>query len=305
MLNKKILLIASLMLSIVLGVIFKLQVDLTVKSREEVDVRYLPSPALASVLSFGFKDALADIYWIQGINYFGEQLQNKRRSYQYLKAYVDLILKLDPLFEQFYNWAATAFVYNGLPSITRENVINSIRYANLGIINLHEKHRYDRDILVKPGFNYAIETENRVASIPYFKWAALSFPEDRNLLLVASAYAHAHGDQVLAADLKLEFFGQIAFEAERKEDIVYALRVATSPRMNIQAAEFVRALRVKMETDEETRKLVASQLEQKSFNLTAKSNISPLPADPRIENILNVDISRTWLKPEMLLLFSL
>lgn len=285
--------------------VVKNDLDILMRHRDAEEFRLLPSPQLASVLSFGYREAMADVYWIAGINYFGEQLSSPKRNYKYLKSYVDLILKLDPLFVEFYNWASTAFVYNGLRSITRESVANAIRYGNYGIENLYEKFRLNRDIIVKTGFNYAAETENRIVSVPYFKLAALGTPDGENFLPVAAAYARAGGSSALSADLQLEYFGKIAFLATSADELTYSLQLLSSPKMNSYAFDFIKALRLRMEADSEIKKVVESKVAQKDLFDREHDNPNPLPADPRLENILNLDIARTWLAPEMLALLSL
>ena len=113
----------------------KWKVDRITKRRTEtVDIRHLPSPRIARLISFGFKTSLADLYWIEALNYYGGQLINKKRDYKYLSAYTNLIPELDPMFMLFYEWGATSFIYNLLP-ISRESIVKSMHHVNLGIKN--------------------------------------------------------------------------------------------------------------------------------------------------------------------------
>ncbi|MDB5038383.1 MAG: hypothetical protein JWQ35_1911 [Bacteriovoracaceae bacterium] len=294
----------TLLIVLIIGsVLIKQRLDQSRANRAAVDIRYLPEPQVANVLAFGFREALADFYWIDAINYFGEQLLNKGRTYKYLKSYTELIFNLDPHFAYFYDWAATAFIYNAAP-VTRENVINSISYINYGIQKFNEIYRYDRNMIVKGAFNYAIETTVVKNALAYFALAARSFRSERGMLLVASSYAHSQNLPAVAAALKLEYFGTIAFEAQSKSELTYALQVLSSSRMNVEAGEFVKALRIKMESEEDVRKIVEKRLEENPLQKKNPTSNS-LPVDPRIENTLQIELSRTWMPADMLALFSL
>jgi hypothetical protein len=296
--------LSLLLLLVIAGGAFKWRVDERIVARGSDDIRYIPSPEVAKVLAFGFKHALADVYWIEAINYFGEQLLSKKKNYKYLEAYADIILNLDPLFTIFYDWTATALIYNGL-TITRDTVIRSTEYANFGIRKFNEVHRFDRNTILKGAFNYALETHQPLHAIPYFRLAALSFPEERQMLLTAAAYAnHIHEPQ-LAASLKMEFLGQIAFEAQTMEELRYALAVINSAQINAQAMELLKALRLKMESEEDIKKILKKRFEESQVQTKTGSSKDAIPADPRLENVLEIEFSRTWMPPDLLVLLSL
>ncbi len=274
------------------------------KRRNKDDDRFLPSVSTAKFLSIGFEPAIADLYWIEAINYFGAQLVKKSRTYQFLPQYCDLILNLDPLFSIFYEWAGTAFIYNGLP-IDNEAIIRSTEYANRGIREFDKQHRYDWRTIQKAAFNYVLEANNYLAGIPYFTLAARIFRDQRDMLLVASTYASVANQIDLSTDLKMEFLSYVAFEAQRKEELLYAIRVLSSANFNQQSARMIKSLRVKMEKDDDVRKLVENRMkEQTIYNREGEFN-SPLTANPKLDNILAVDFSRTWLPPELHVLLSL
>lgn len=283
----------------------KYRVDRRMKERKaELDIRYLPSKEMAKVLSFGFEPAGADLYWIEGLNYFGSELINKKRTYQYLGAYIDLIAALDPNFAMFYDWASTTFIYNG-QEITRKNIRNAVKYANLGIENLNKVHRFNHQMMIKNAFNFALEMQAYKESIDYFLMAARSFPEQRDMLLVASTYALHAKNPKLSVDLKLEYLGYIAFEAQVKEQLLYALKVLSSTKTHERTGEFVRALRLKMESEEDVRKIVEARLKDSPLIQGVALANQEFSYDPKIKNVLSIDFSRTWMPPEMLVLFSI
>jgi len=283
----------------------KEKVDARLKARlHNVDIRYLPTPELAKFLSIGFESALADVYWIEGINYYGSELLTKQRDYKYLQAYCDLILALDPYFTSFYDWASTAFIYTGL-EVTRDSIVNSTRYINKGIENLNKVYRYSSPILLKGGFNYVLESLTYLPGLTYFAMDARSFSNQRDMFLVAATYASHASQPSMSAEFKLEYLGNIAFEAQTKDEIRYALRVMSSSGMNSKSAEFVRGLRLKLESDDEVRKLVEKRLSENPILQGAMLKSEDLFADRRLTNVLSIDLQKTWLPTEMLVLFSL
>lgn len=284
--------------------ISKIEVDQILKAKLRTDFRRLPSPETAKLASLGYKAAVADIYWIEGINYFGWQLTYKYRNYQYLTNYIDLVFNLDPLFTSFYDWASTAFIYNAMP-ITRNSVIQSIRYANEGIKNLDKYQRYDFNTISKNAFNYALETNVRQNSLAYFEMAARIYPDKRDLLLVASSYATHANDHQKAYDLKLEYLGFMIFESYRKDQIITALGILSSAKFNTEAANFTRALRLQMEKDEEVRKLIEKRLKDNPLQQESIVAHEFLDLDRKLDNALKTNFKMNWLPPELHILMSL
>ena len=283
----------------------KSKLDERVKQREDQsDFRLLPSSDTAKILAFGFKPALADFFWIQGINYFGYELGNKNRKYTYLKDYCDLILNLDPDFGIFYEWAGTAFIYNGLP-VNKEAVQTSTHYVNLGIQNFAKINRYLPQLITKGAFNLALEERDFKGSIPYFELLARSFPDKRDYFLVGSTYALYAKDPQTSTDLKLEYFGNIAFEAQNKQQLRSALQMLASNKLNEKTGEFVRAMRLQMETEEDIRKIVEQRLKENPILQGVMLSQDDFSTDIRIKNTLAINLDRTWLPPDMYVLFSL
>lgn len=283
----------------------KYYVDLSVaKRRGKYDIRMLPSPKTANFLSLGYQPTFADVYWIEGLNYFGGELTKKNRNYQYLDNYIDLIQSLDPYFMTFYEWASTVFIYNGLP-ITRDSIRKAVKYANNGILNLQKVHRFSPQMMIKNAFNFGLELKDFKTAIDYFVLAGRSFAEHRDMLLVASTYAIYDKNYKLALDLRLEYLGHIAFEAQQKDQLIYALQVLSSNKTHERTGEFVRALRLKMESDEDVRKLVEARLNDSPMFQQSTTLSQEFGADQRIQNVLNIDFQRTWMPADLLALVSI
>ena len=75
------------------------------------EIVYLPPPQLAGLASLGHKTLMADYYWIQALQYYGEEL-NRRLHYRDLYRFIDLVVTLDPDFEQAYRFGGTAIPYH-------------------------------------------------------------------------------------------------------------------------------------------------------------------------------------------------
>lgn len=90
------------------------------------DAYYLPNAAWLPVLSLGFRQALADLIWCKSLIYFGEELGH-RGQVQYVFAYTDAVLALDPDFRSAYVWVATAAIYRPV-AVSLENGLRAARY---------------------------------------------------------------------------------------------------------------------------------------------------------------------------------
>ena len=286
--------------------LIKYRLDQHVRHRAlQADVRYLLTPETAKVLAFGFKSALADFFWIEAINYYGSELSNKKRTYTYLPAYCDLILNLDPYFAYFYEWAGTAFIYNGLP-ITRNQIVSSTRYVNKGIKTLFEIFRFANTLIEKGAFNYASEASQYKAAIPYFVLSGRTFAFERKMLLVAATYAKYAGDFSLYSKFRLEYLAYEVFEATSKQELIYAINLLSDPSMELQIAESLRLLRINMEKDEDMKKVVEMNLQKNQiFQKSILSPQSDLITQPQLQRLMSIEFDRTWLPPELHVLFSL
>jgi hypothetical protein len=90
------------------------------------DIYYLPSAAWLPVFSLGFRQALADLIWCKSLIYFGEELGH-RGQVQYVFAYTDAVLALDPSFRSAYVWIATAAIYRPV-AVSLDNGLRAARY---------------------------------------------------------------------------------------------------------------------------------------------------------------------------------
>jgi tetratricopeptide (TPR) repeat protein len=88
-----------LLLGVILLVFFPLRNSLpgssTISPSEEQEILYLPKKEALQLLSFGYKQALADVLWMSTVNYFGKHFQSDKK-YTWLAHRCELVLTLDP-----------------------------------------------------------------------------------------------------------------------------------------------------------------------------------------------------------------
>jgi hypothetical protein len=308
--------VSLLVLLMGINAIAKIEVDRRVRARKAVvDIRYLPSPQMMRFLSFDYRELLADITWIEALNYFGESLaKNARRvelspvsakPFDYLDQYVSLISSLDPFFVFFYEWAATVFIYNWMP-MTKENIARSIRYGNLGIQRQAEIFRYQPSLIKKNAFNFAIETKRYDVAAEYLLLLSRISPADRDSALVAASYFDTAGLAERGRQAREEFFAYSFLENSSPEKRQEAFALTTSGGVNSGAMEMLRAARMEAERDENLKKLMKRRFQEDQSFFTQTQASQPAEVDYRIQKMMAIPTDRTQrVPPYMLLLFSI
>lgn len=70
------------------------------------EITLLPSKECVKAFALGFDDVIADIYWLEFIQYFGNSAARHRDNFRKAYDYLDLITSLDPHFVPAYYFAA-------------------------------------------------------------------------------------------------------------------------------------------------------------------------------------------------------
>lgn len=80
------------------------------------DLYYLPPPGWLGLISLGYRQALADLLWMDALVYFGEELVTGHAA-KYVFDYAEAMLALDPDFRAVYRWVGVAAFYRpgGVP----------------------------------------------------------------------------------------------------------------------------------------------------------------------------------------------
>ncbi len=121
--------------------------------RRPVDEAAIPSPATARALSLGQHEWAADLFYVAGLAYFGESLQ-QRSQQRYLQSYALVTEAIDPRFRRAYLWGSTVSVYTHR-MITRQSVERSNDHLARGLAQFPN----DGEMLYGLGFNYAFELQ--------------------------------------------------------------------------------------------------------------------------------------------------
>ncbi|HQJ97200.1 MAG TPA: hypothetical protein PLB30_01420 [Thermoleophilia bacterium] len=94
------------------GIVVAYQVTRPAEERR-IGQPFVPSPQFFLDFSPSFRTTIADAYWLQTIQYYGEHVRTDQR-YDRLKAMIDLVTMLSPKFERAYLFGAYALLDAGL-----------------------------------------------------------------------------------------------------------------------------------------------------------------------------------------------
>ncbi|MFC1564294.1 tetratricopeptide repeat protein [candidate division KSB1 bacterium] len=193
--QKKILIIITI-IACFSGVIF-IQENFALKNdfseNPEYDLYFVPSPEYLRMISAGFRETLADIYWIRTVVYFGRRETNyddtplvlarmrvvdkvetpeffelraiNRVRFRYLYDMLNVITELDPLF-------LDPYTFGGLfLSLKMDRPELSIKLLEKGLRNIPENWQIPYQL----GFNYYFYLEDKEKAVEYFM-AAGEYP---------------------------------------------------------------------------------------------------------------------------------
>jgi hypothetical protein len=132
---------------------FKQEMRFAAMERASLDLAetfYVPPVSVLKTLGLGHQSFVADLLYIKAFHYFVNHLFGDRR-YQWLDAYVERIMSLDPKIPTLYRWASQSAKMGQL--ITQEALEKSNAYAEMGLEHFPDNWTLYLDI----GFNYFYE----------------------------------------------------------------------------------------------------------------------------------------------------
>lgn len=98
--------LASLAAALLFAVAVFAQINIdTIAAAEEDDMLYLPNEQLLVHFTGGMDSVIADLLWLQCIQYTGEQVQTEH-DYEWLGHMVNTVVRLDPYFADAYRYGA-------------------------------------------------------------------------------------------------------------------------------------------------------------------------------------------------------
>ena len=96
------------------------------------DVFALPPPSMLSVLSLGYRAALADLLYTSTVISHGVHHEEHRR-FEFVGQYFDSIIALDPFFCQPYRYADTFIIYQPVGNPSVDDVRHARRILERGL----------------------------------------------------------------------------------------------------------------------------------------------------------------------------
>jgi hypothetical protein len=106
---------------------------------DDVDVLYVPPPRYLQPMSLGYREALADLVWVQALVFTGAHIGDT--DIAAVTRYAEAITGLSPRFHQAYVWGGVTPIYGGSAAVTRDMVDRAIAIYRKGIENFPESHR--------------------------------------------------------------------------------------------------------------------------------------------------------------------
>ena len=106
---------------------------------EDIDVLYVPPSQHLQPMSLGYREALADLIWVQALVFTGEHLGET--DVVAVTRYAEAITGLSPRFHQAYVWGGITPIYGGGAVVTRDMVDRSIAIYRQGIAEFPESHK--------------------------------------------------------------------------------------------------------------------------------------------------------------------
>ena len=96
---------------------------------QEREVLYLPNGAALELMSFGYRNVLANLLWFNTINYFGKHFRSDH-SYTWLKHMCGLVSTLDPKAEHVYEFCGMMLAWEGADPQSAILLLNRAIAAN-------------------------------------------------------------------------------------------------------------------------------------------------------------------------------
>jgi hypothetical protein len=106
---------------------------------DDVDVLYVPPPQHLQPMSLGYREALADLLWVQALVFTGERMGDN--DIAAITRYTEAITGLSPRFHQAYVWGGITPIYGGSSVVDRDMVDRAIAMYRRGLEQFPESHK--------------------------------------------------------------------------------------------------------------------------------------------------------------------
>ena len=148
---------------------------------------FLPSPALVQDFSFGFRNFLADAFWIQAIQY---TISEGLRKNSLMAQYLDIVTTLDPKFEYPYLFSDILLAKYG-------SIDDARRLSDRGIAAIPQSWQIPFYLAVQ----YRVVKKDYDQALKYMRIAATKPDKPSFVTKLIATYTLKSGDEVSAREL--------------------------------------------------------------------------------------------------------
>lgn len=152
---------------LILSIPFQNRIDQERSKFNVIENTALLSPKTLKIMSLGFDNIVADIYWLRAVQYFGNpDVPKYNKDPELVYKYFDIITELDPRFVNAYRFGGT-FLSDPIP-IGLERLDIGTKLFDKGQNNNPENFR----IPLEHGFQYFFNSDNKEKASELFKIAS-------------------------------------------------------------------------------------------------------------------------------------
>ena len=153
---------------------------------------YLPSPQQAKLMSLGFRQLMADYYWVKALQYFTDP-ELAQKQYRNLADILGVVIGVDPDFEYAYKFAGIATPYDS-GRLNFKNTERSTHFLELGAARF--PHNWQIHFFL--GYNY-LNFQNRPIEAAQQFAAASQIPGSPDYLKTFVARVYTVGGKLDSA----------------------------------------------------------------------------------------------------------
>jgi len=202
---------------------------------------FVPSPRFYLDLSPSFRTSVADAYWLQTIQYYGEHLRSDNR-FDSLWPMLDLVTTLSPRFEQAYFTGAFALIDAGRPDrayglLKRGMAANPAEWrfpAYLGFFAYTFGSEELKEKWAAHWYAKAAALPGRPAYVPRLAAALLTKSGARDKAIAMWASVYAEGDKYSREKAVKALGALLATDAQERAKELASVRTMMSPQAYFQ-----------------------------------------------------------------------
>ena len=205
---------------------------------------FVPSPRFYLDLSPSFRTSIADAYWLQTIQYYGEHLRSDGR-FDSLWPMLDLVTTLSPRFKQAYFTGAFALIDAARPDLSygllrrgfEANPADWHFPAYLGFFAYRFANNKDKDRIAARWYAKAAALPGRPAYIPRLAAALLTRSGARDKAIAMWSGVYAEGDKYSREKAVKALSRLLATDPQQRAKELASVQTMMSPEVFFQLLE--------------------------------------------------------------------